>query len=66
MSDEYIVFKSLTYAYKAKNFLQNKYPNCVIVQTPRALSTCGCSYSIKVSSDAFEEITSLLKQVSML
>lgn len=51
-SAQYIALSSITYAYKAKNFLQKAGVKSYIVKTPAELTTCGCGYSVKIQGDS--------------
>jgi len=47
-----ISLKSVTYAYKARNYLENAGIKSYVVKTPKNLEKNGCSYSLKVPGDA--------------
>lgn len=52
MDKQLIVLSSITYAYKARDFLAKKGISSYIERTPEELKTKGCSYSIAVRGDA--------------
>lgn len=52
MEKQFIMLSSITYAYKARDYLAKKGISAYIERTPEELKTKGCSYSITVREDA--------------
>lgn len=46
-----LVVSSITYAYKARDFLFNKGIKCYIDRIPADLRKSGCGYGVKVERD---------------
>lgn len=51
MEKRWIILPSITYAYKARDFLSRKGISVYIERTPEALRTKGCSYSLVLRGD---------------
>lgn len=51
VSRYYLVFKALTFTYKAKNVLKFRYPKLKIVPTPKDLNSSGCKYAILIEGN---------------
>lgn len=49
-----IMLSSITYAYKAKNYLEEKLIKCHIMRTPSEYTNRGCGYSLKLSGNLEE------------
>jgi hypothetical protein len=64
MGKQLIMLSSVTYAMKAKKYLEMQGRRAYIERTPRELSSCGCGYSIRVDSDA-EEISQQLSSIGI-
>lgn len=56
-----IVLSSITYAYKARDFLFNKGIKCYVERIPANLRKSGCGYCIRVNGDA-KKIASMLTE----
>lgn len=48
MSGQYLIVKSITYAYKAVNLLGNHNIWAAIERAPASISSCGCNYAVKL------------------
>ena len=59
MNKTLITMTSITYALKAKAFLNNKKIYCEVEKTPKNLGS-GCGYSIRIKNDP-DYIISLLQ-----
>ena len=59
-----IMFRSITYAYKARDYLTRNGISSAVVRTPSEYSKCGCGYSIRVKQDA-EDIRDMLERVGI-
>lgn len=55
-----IMVSSITYAYKARDFLFNKGVRCYIERVPEHLRENGCGYGVRVQNDA-EIIAQMLR-----
>ncbi len=60
MEKQYIMLTSITYAYKARDYLAKKGITVYIERTPEELKKKGCSYSIVVRQNA-EAVAQLLR-----
>lgn len=56
-----IVVSSITYAYKARDFLFNKGIKCYIERIPVDLRKSGCGYGVRVEQDG-EHIAKMLDE----
>ena len=59
MEKQLIMLTSITYAYKARDYLARKGIGTYIERTPRELKKKGCSYSLAVYGDAQKAATML-------
>lgn len=59
-----IMVSSITYAYKARDFLFNKGIKCYIERVPAHLRANGCGYGLKVDNDA-ELIADMLEDAGI-
>lgn len=64
MEKQLIMLTSITYAYKARDYLANKGISAYIERTPEELKKKGCSYSLAVRGDA-DEIAKMLQAVGI-
>lgn len=48
MKNSLILFASITYALKAKKYLERRGVICDIIRTPRFVNGCGCGHSLKL------------------
>ncbi len=55
---------SVTYAYKARDFLFNKGIKCYIERVPSHLRANGCGYGVRVENDA-EIIAEMLQDAGI-
>lgn len=46
-----IMLSSITYAMKAKQFLEHKGIKVYVEKTPAELTKCGCGYSVRLRDD---------------
>lgn len=60
MERKIIMLNSITYAYKARDFLYQKGITAYIERVPANLRKNGCGYGIKVSIDNFDKTINLL------
>lgn len=56
--DNIIMLGSITYAFKARDYLKSHGIASQIIKTPKELNSCGCGYSIK--TDSYAEAIKLL------
>ncbi len=61
IKDSIIMLSSITYAYKARDYLQPKGISVYLLRTPPKYSPRGCGYSIRLNYDNVEEIVNELK-----
>lgn len=47
-----LVLSSITYAYKARDYLNSKSIKCYIERIPAHLRTSGCGYGVRVKGNA--------------
>lgn len=59
-----IIVSSITYAYKARDFLFNKNIKCHIQRVPANLRVNGCGYGVTVEGDA-QAISLILKDAGI-
>lgn len=59
-----VVVSSVTYAYKARDFLFNKGIKCYIERVPANLRTTGCGYGVRVNADG-EAIAKMLNDAGI-
>lgn len=64
MAKQLIMLRSITYAYKARDYLSRRGITANIQRTPLAYSKCGCGYSIWTKRDS-EMIRAMLEQVGI-
>lgn len=50
MRGQYIIVKSITYAYKGKQLLESKNIPCSIERAPANLASYGCNYAISLNN----------------
>lgn len=48
MTGQYLIVKSITYAYKAVNLLGDHNIWATIDRAPASISSCGCNYAVKI------------------
>ena len=51
MTKKLILLRSITYAYKAKDYLAKEGIRVTVLRTPSSLSPCGCGFSIGTRED---------------
>ncbi len=59
MEKKRIILPSITYAYKARDYLSRKGIAGYIERTPEELRTKGCSYSLAVRANADQAVALL-------
>ncbi|MEG0570161.1 MAG: putative Se/S carrier-like protein [Oscillospiraceae bacterium] len=64
MKKQLIVLSSITYAYKAKNYLQSKGITVYVERATDFHETKGCGYGIAVREDAYR-IADMLSEVGI-
>ena len=64
MTKQLIMLRSITYAYKARDYLSRRGITANIKRTPSAYSKCGCGYSIWTKREP-EMIRDLLERVGI-
>ena len=64
MNKQLIMLTSITYAYKARDYLAKKGINAYIERTPEELKKKGCSYSLAINGDA-QEVAALLTEAGI-
>ncbi|MCI8501411.1 MAG: DUF3343 domain-containing protein [Oscillospiraceae bacterium] len=64
MAKQLIMLRSITYAYKARDYLSRRGITAHIQRTPAAYSKCGCGYSIWTKQEP-EMIQAMLGQVGI-
>ncbi len=64
MAKQLIMLRSITYAYKARDYLSRRGITAHIQRTPAAYSKCGCGYSVWTKQDP-EMIQAMLGQVGI-
>ncbi len=60
-----IVLSSLTSAQRLKRILLSKKIPSEIIQTPKVISSGGCSYSLKIKSEDTDLILPLVKEAGI-
>lgn len=64
MKNNLILLRSITYAYKAQDYLSRRGIHVSVVRTPAAFSKCGCGYSLRVRQGA-EQIAEMLERIGI-
>ncbi|PWL72708.1 MAG: hypothetical protein DBY25_02370 [Clostridiales bacterium] len=64
MKNNLILLRSITYAYKARDYLSRRGINVSVMRTPAAFTKCGCGYSIRVRQDA-ELVAEMLERIGI-
>jgi len=64
LAKQLIMLRSITYAYKARDYLSRRGITAHIQRTPAAYSKCGCGYSIWTKQEP-EMIQAMLGQVGI-
>ena len=64
MNKQLIMLTSITYAYKARDYLAKKGINAYIERTPEELKKKGYSYSLAINGDA-QEVAALLTEAGI-
>ncbi len=64
MAKQLIMLRSITYAYKARDYLSRRGITVNIRRTPTSFSKCGCGYSIWTKHDP-EIIREMLEKVGI-
>ena len=59
-----LVLSSITFAYKARDYLARQGIRCYIERIPKQLRTSGCGYGIKVEGDA-QQIAAQVNQANI-
>lgn len=57
-----IIFSSVTYALKAKNFLLREGININTMRTPTELSSCGCGYAGIINEKHYRKAAEIIKR----
>lgn len=52
MSGQYIIVRSITYAYKGSEILGRKNIRTTIEKAPASISSCGCNYALRLGDSA--------------
>ncbi len=60
-----LVLSSITYAYKARDFLTRKGIRAYVERIPADLRTSGCGYGVRVNNDG-ELIAQMLNQAGIV
>lgn len=63
MGKQLIVLSSITYAYKARDYLEKKGIKSYIDRIPTNLRKTGCGYGLKVNDDPYK-IAEILKNAN--
>ena len=64
MKKQLIMLKSITYSYKARDYLAKKGISAYIERTPEELKKKGCSYSLAIHGDA-QEVAAVLTEAGI-
>ena len=64
MKKQLLMLRSITYAYKAQEYLAGKGISVQIQRTPSTYSACGCGYSIRTKDDP-RQIRQMLESVGI-
>lgn len=64
MEKQIIMLNSITYAYKARDFLFAEGINAYIERVPAHLRNNGCGYGLRVSAYDIDKAVSLLQKAS--
>lgn len=59
-----LVLNSITYAYKARDYLNSQGIRCYVERIPANLRTSGCGYGIRVNNDG-ELIAQILERAGI-
>lgn len=59
-----LVVSSITYAYKARDYLFNMGIKCYIDRIPAHLRNSGCGYGVRITGDA-DKITAILENAGI-
>lgn len=66
MYDYYFTFRSMTQAQRAVSVLRQAGISPTLIRTPRAISTKGCGYSVKVGGDTVYRTAEILRGALIL
>lgn len=55
-----IIFESITYAYKARDFLNKNGMNTNVQRVPTQLKRTGCGFGVRINSSRFDDAIELL------
>lgn len=61
MDKQIIMLNSITYAYKARDFLYTKNITAYIERVPAHLRNNGCGYGIRINNKDFDRAVKLLQ-----
>ena len=64
MAKQLLMLRSITYAYKARDYLAGRGIAAQIQRTPSAYSACGCGYSIRTKREP-EQIREMLERAGI-
>ncbi len=67
MSDVLVVFASMTDANKIKFYIEKRYGiSARVVQTPKSVSSGGCSYSLMVKRNELGKVYDAMKAIGVM